>query len=407
MTFPAVSDAIQTVVLSGIGGYGGHYLRLLRPLAEAGRARLIGAIDPAAERAADYPGLQAAGVPVWRDFDAFLAAGVKPALLVVAAPIQFHAGQSCAALAAGIGVLCEKPAAATAAEAAAMAAAAAAAGRLLAVGYQMSYSTAVQAAKADLLAGRYGAPRRFRTWAAWPRTSAYYGRNRWAGRIRDDAGRAVNDSPVNNACAHYLHNMLYLLGPTPAAAAAPARVEAELYRANPIENFDAAGLRVTTDSGVEVLFHVAHCVDATIGPEFVLECERGELRYAAGPGATLVGRTAGGETRDYGDPNAGPERKLTVSLEAASAGRTDSPCGIAAAAMHTAVVDALQRLPIHDFAPAAIARRETKPGEILTFVPGLVDDLRRCYDDGRLFSEAGLPWAGAAGSVHCPTAGGR
>jgi len=65
---------------------------------------------------------------------------------------------------------------------------------------------------------------------------AYFRRNDWVGRIRTDAGHCVFDSPANNAAAHYLHIMLYLLGATREGAAMPASVQAETYRANAIEN---------------------------------------------------------------------------------------------------------------------------------------------------------------------------
>lgn len=380
-----------TVVLSGIGGYGGTYLQLLRPLQASGRVRLTGVIDPAASRAPDYAALLAAGVPVWPDFGAFRAAGVRPDLVILASPIQFHGEQSCAALDAGLSVLCEKPAAATVAETERMRRSREAGGRLLAIGYQWSFSQAIQTLKEDILAGRYGAPRRFRAWVAWPRTSAYYGRNGWAGRIRDGAGRPVFDSPVNNATAHYLHNLLYLLGERVDRAAAPARVAAELYRANAIENFDAACLRIQTAGGVEVLFYTAHCVKEQQQPEFVLEFEHG--RVAQTFGEPVIGTSRDGVIRDYGRPDDDLPRKLLQSLDAAAAGRTDTPCGIEAASMHTRVVDALQGLTVHDLAADVAVREEVRPGEILTFVPDITAAMRACFESGRLFSEAGVAWA--------------
>jgi predicted dehydrogenase len=389
-----------TVVLAGIGGYGKVYLDLLRPLQEAARARLVGAIDPFAARAPDFPALAAAGVPVWPDFDRFRAAGVRPDLIVLSSPIQFHCEQSCAALAMGVPVLCEKPAAATVAEIDRMAAAQQAAARLLAIGFQWSFTPAIQSLKADLLAGRYGRPLRFRTWVGWPRTSAYYGRNTWAGRVRDGAGRPVNDSPVSNATAHYLHNMLYLLGDAPERAAAPLQVTAELYRANAIETFDAACLRLSTRAGTEILFLTAHCVDETRQPEFVLECTGGAIRYRRGE-AGILGTTRAGEVRDYGNPDAGLACKLTHSLEAAVAGRTDTLCGIDAAGMLTRVIDALQRIPVRPFDVSLVTRREVAPGEGLTCIPGLAGVMQACFAAGCLFSEANVPWAAAAQTVDC------
>ena len=47
--------------------------------------------------------------------------------------------------------------------------------------------------------------------AAWPRYFNYYARNNWAGKLAMN-GTWVFDSPVNNACAHYLNLALFWAG---------------------------------------------------------------------------------------------------------------------------------------------------------------------------------------------------
>src|SRR5690606_17230028 len=103
---------------------------------------------------------------------------------------------------------------------------------------------------------------------------AYYRRSGWAGKIRDPEGRWILDSPANNAMAHDLHNMFYVLGKKTDESAVPAWVEAELYRAYPIENFDTAAVRCRTADGVDVLFYVSHVPLAEKGPVFSYEFER-------------------------------------------------------------------------------------------------------------------------------------
>src|SRR5918992_777122 len=95
-----------------------------------------------------------------------------------------------------------------------------AAGRQVSIGYQWSFCPAIQ---------------RLASMVLWPRDETYYLRNKWAGRLFTGQGHPVFDSPVNNACAHYLHNMFYVLGDRTDTSAVPARVTAELYRANSIE----------------------------------------------------------------------------------------------------------------------------------------------------------------------------
>lgn len=380
------------VVLCGVGGYGSAHLQVMRPAMEQGRMRLVGGVDPFVERAPDKADLAARGIPVWRDLDGLRASGVRPELMVLASPIHFHCEQTCAALEMGANVLCEKPVAATLNEVAQMTEARDRARKLVAVGYQWSFSSAVQNLKRDIQQGRYGRATRLRTWVAWPRHSGYYERNTWAGKIYDAQGRPVFDSPVNNATAHYLHHMLYVLGTDgPDSAAQPVSLTAELYRANRIENFDAACMRIQTADGVEVLFYAAHCVAQGNRPTFIFEFERGTV---ASSGDTFRGTLADGTTVDYGRPDTDAmQRKLDDTLAAVRQGSTQTVCGIETAAMHTRVVSALQRLPIHTFAAALRQTQTLEDGAVLTSVPGLFEAMRAGFEQGYLFSEMGMPWA--------------
>jgi predicted dehydrogenase len=265
-------------------------------------------------------------------------------------------------------------------------------GRWAAVGYQWSFSRAVQDLKTDIMSGRFGRPLRLRCLYPWPRDLAYYGRNDWAGRKRDGSGGWVLDSPANNAMAHDLHNMFYLLGPGPAESARPAFVQAELYRAYPIENFDTAAARITTEFGTEVLFYVSHVSASDPGPVFEFEFESGTV-HGRGRGVSLRGRFADGTETDYGSPDAEPLRKLDLALAEA---RTDRPpvCGIAAATSQTLCLNGMQDSSpdIAPFPADVVERRGVGPAERLV-VTGLDEALTACYEGRRLPSEIGLAWA--------------
>ena len=170
--------------------------------------------------------------------------------MLIVTPIHLHAEHTCFALRNGANVLCEKPLAGTLIDALAMHEAQREAsergGPFTAIGYQWSFSQAVQSLKRAILSGSLGRPVRMRTMVHQPRPIGYFRRNDWAGRIRTPDGHSVFDSPVNNASAHFLHNMFYLLGATRETSATPAWVQAELYRANAIENYDTAALRCRT-----------------------------------------------------------------------------------------------------------------------------------------------------------------
>jgi predicted dehydrogenase len=365
------------VILSGIGGYGSFYLNYL--LGEDNTCcELTGAADPAPDRSTHLDALAARNIPVHASLEESLAED-QAELVILASPIQFHADQMCAALARGCHVLCEKPLCASLADIERMKAAERNSGRHVAIGYQWSFSRAIQALKQDLLAGALGAPKRFRTLVLWPRSYAYYARNNWAGRVRDDAGRQVLDSPVNNATAHYLHNMLYLLGPSLSRSARPTSIDAELYRVNNIENFDTVVMRVATDAGAEVLFYSTHAVRDERGPEFVLECANATVTYKWHE--AIVARFADGTEKSYGDPDAGPHRKLTCTAEAITAG-SEALCGIDAASAHTECVCALHKQC--DIAPFSEERIRVgeHDGTCWTWVDGLDAQMVAAYDAG-------------------------
>jgi predicted dehydrogenase len=381
------------VALSGLGGYGEHYLRMLLDSPAGEAVRLVAGIEPQPERCARLKDLQARGIPVFPSFDAWQQSGAPAELVIVSAPIHLHAPQTCAALAAGCHVLCEKPVAATVQEVRRMIAAREAARRVVAVGYQWSFYHAIRALKRDLLDGVYGRPLRFRTLVLWPRTHAYYRRSSWAGALRSPQGDWVLDSPVNNACAHYLHNMLYLLGPAEDRSAPPVSVTAELARANAITNYDTAALRARTAAGAELLFVTSHAVDQACGPAFELECEAGSVRLSGGS-QTIEGLPRGGARREYPLTQDQELLKLTVTLEALRSG-APVPCGLETAMAQTLVMDgAHDSAPrIVEFAAADTRTLEQPNNDTLTCVPGLLEQLKACYDAWCLPSEAGARWA--------------
>lgn len=378
------------VVLGGIGGYGNNYVNYLLDAGAAHGARLVAAADPASAGCKRLNELKALGIPVLATLDAALDAAPAD-LVVLSTPISLHAPHTCAALAHGAHVLCEKPLCASFEDARAMFESRARAGRQVAVGYQWSFSKATLDLKRDILAGRLGAPRRLKTLVLWPRDWAYYHRNRWAGRLRDDQGRWVLDSPVNNAVAHYLHHMLYLLGDRVDRSLHPATVTAELYRANAIENYDTAMLRARASNGVEVIFTASHAVQRTIGPTCLFEFERATITFGETTGNHFVAHFANGETKDYGSPDQF-DQKLWTTIDCVRSGEP-VPCGLEAASAHTVcMLGAQQSSTIMPF-PADLVRSTGEGGHALVSVDGLSETLERCHAANRLPSEAGVPWA--------------
>jgi predicted dehydrogenase len=403
------------VLMVAIGGYGYHYLRALLDEVPAEHATLAGVVDPFASQSAAWPRVTQLGVPIVDSVDAFFAAGHQADLTVVSSPIHYHVSQSLTALEGGSHVLCDKPLGATVPDVDRLVRARDRAGRFVMVGYQWSYSDAIQSLKRDLLAGRYGRPLRVATLCAWPRALAYYRRNTWAGRLRDrDTGAWVLDSPANNAMAHFLHNALFLLGTDMARSALPAAVTAELARAYPIDSADTAACRILTDGGCEVLFLASHVTEHAIEPRFRVECEKGVIVYGE-TGRRIEGTTGDGHLEDYGDPDAAHQfQKLFAAIDrvrrlgdgvvspphSGDDAASSDVCGVEAAAAQTIGVTAM-----HESAPEvavfpALLRRGF-PGERV-HVTRLGTELLRCYRSAVMPSEVGCPWA-APGRRVLPT----
>jgi predicted dehydrogenase len=386
-----------SVVLSGIGGMGAVYLQALLEKQAEGGLRIAGAVDPVPERSPHFARLKELGVPVYPDLEGFYGRH-EAEFAVISSPIQFHAPQTCLALEKGSSVLCEKPVAATVQEVRRMIDARDRAGRWVAVGYQWSFSRAIQDLKADIRRGRFGAARKLKCLYLWPRDFAYYGRNDWAGRQRDAAGAWILDSPANNAMAHDLHNMFYVLGRDLDTSAVPVDVEAEIYRAYDIRNFDTAAARIRLESGAEILFLVSHVSREDSGPVFRYNFDRGTVA-GRGRNADVRASFADGSERGYGSPDLEPLKKLGDCLAAVRSGAAPV-CGLEAALSQTLALDGIQdAMPdIAEF-PARLVRTEPTPAGDRLWVEGLDEILFRCYEEGRLPSELGAPWSRKAGWI--------
>jgi predicted dehydrogenase len=378
------------VAMVALGGYGNFYLEHLFADYATGY-ELVAGIDPNPVRCRYLDQFEERDIPIYPNLDAFYAEEDAD-LVIIAAPIHLHAPFTCTALAHGSNVLCEKPIAATIQDVATMAEAEAAHDGFVAIGYQWSFADAIQAFKQDIIAGKLGQPLRFRTKVLWPRAHSYYHRNSWAAQIKTAGGRYVLDSPVNNATAHYLHNCFYVLGATRESSARPVDVQAELYRANDIENYDTAALRSHTEGGVEILFYTAHPVPESVGPDLAYEFEDAVVEFEAWEGP-LVARFKDGRVKDYGNPFAGEAQKLWQCIDAVRTGAKPA-CGIEAATSHTLCVDGAQESSrLIDF-PEDLLRRREEHDDTLIWVEGLLPALESCYDQGMLPGEQpDVAWA--------------
>ncbi len=371
------------IALAGVGGYGTFYLQELLNSNSNHEFELVAGIDPFPDRSSMYMELKQANIPIFPDLSAFYKNETAD-LVILAAPIHLHAPLTCLALSHGSNVLCEKPLGASAEDAMKMMEAEVESGKLISIGYQWSFSDAILSLKRDIIAGRLGKPLRFRSLVLWPRSQSYYQHNDWAGHIRSTDGSWVLDSPVNNATAHYLHNSLFLLGKSLSESAVPTQILSELNRANPIENYDTAALRVNNDADVDLLFLTAHSVISQHGPLIHYEFEDAIVEYSdTDPEFKVYFRN--GIVESYGSPDATIYNKLWQTIDSI---HTSTPvvCGVQTAIPQLMCVLGAQKTPIVSF-PPELVKVYQDGNDSITWVEGLAEVFMACYQSNTLPSE--------------------
>lgn len=387
-------DEPVSVLLVGIGGYGAKYVEHLLKEGKDHNAFIVGAVDPYAENSKYYSVLAEMKIPIYRTMEEFYE-NHRADLAIISTPIHLHCEQTCLALEKGSHVLCEKPVAATVQEVRKMIEYRDRYGKIVAIGYQWSYNPAVLKLKEDILSGKFGSPILLKTIVLWPRDTSYYNRSNWAGKLKVN-GRWVLDSVANNATAHFLHNMLFVLGETLIDSAWPLEVTAELYRANEIESYDTCCMRIKTKNAT-ILFYASHAVKEKLDPVFEYKFEKATVisNHPDYPESSekIVVVYLDGKREIYGPTEHGSMRKLWTVIDVIR-GRGGMICTLESAMTHTVVINgAHESMPeISDF-PIELKRMEGTPP--LIWVEGLSEIMRRAYADEKLFSEMGVGWAKA------------
>ena len=371
----------MNILLVGAGGYATGYVKELLKNEDPDMA-WVGVVDPYYDACAKKAEIDAAGIPVYSSMEEFYAEHHAD-LAVICTPPFLHREQSICALSHGSYVLCEKPVAPTVAEAQAMCEAEKTYGKWIAIGYQWSFSQAIRALKHDILAGVLGKPLGFKTAISWPRDLAYYGRGTgWAGRIERN-GHMILDSIASNACAHYLHNMLFLLGETMESSAEAEEVEAVCLRANEIENFDTCSIRMRA-GGVPLYFIASHAAGKKRNPEFIYRFDHAEITFAQDEGSEIVATFADGSVKRYGDPFANNFSKL---WDCATAVRNGSVpvCTVATAMAHTKVIERIWRdYPVCEFPRETVKFDEAKNR---IYVEGLFERMYQAYENETMLTK--------------------
>ena len=368
----------------GIGGYAQISLDNIFEETDKGRNdfEIVAFVDPYPEVSKHYERLRNMNIPYFADIDSMYASGISPELCLISTPIQFHTQLMLTCLKNGSSVICEKPMTGNAEDIDILAKAEKESGKFIAIGYQWSYSDAIQLLKKDIMNGVYGKAVNMKTLVMWPRDKAYFKRSTgWAGKIYASNGEKILDSVANNATAHYIHNILYVLGDGVDASMKATDVEAVLIRTNDIETFDTCIAKFKLECGADGLYIVSHSTQNTVNPQFEYTFEKGVVTFNEEQGV-IIGKTNDGKTINYGNPFDAPTKKFFDCIDCIKNGKTEVLCGIRGA---SAQVDFIAKLhannEIHNASKNSL--KETEDGRL--YLEHLDDILLRHYEIGGSF----------------------
>jgi predicted dehydrogenase len=250
-------------------------------------------------------------------------------------------------------------------------------GRWIAIGYQWSFSEPIQKIKQDILSGKLGKPISLKCAISWPLGLDYYSRGSgWAGRISKN-GVMMLDSIASNACAHYIHNMLFLLGESMDTSAEIDDISGVCLRANNIESFDTCTLKMTVGDA-QLYIAASHAAENERWPEFVYKFEGGTLNYTEDESGEVVAIMADGSTTSYGILPKHTKAKVWVCVNAIREG-TRPICTVKTALPHTRVIKSIfEKIATKDFPREVIAFDEKRNR---VYVKGLYEKMYQAYEN--------------------------
>ena len=368
----------------GIGGFANNYLQSLLSC-ENPDFQIVGMVEPYPENCKFYPQLKDMGVPLYASMEEFYGENTAD-LAIITTPIHLHTPQILCALNHGSNVMCEKPLSGVSSDEKPILEAMEKSGKFVIIGFQWSYSKAVRDLKQDVQDGIYGKAEFLKCMVLWPRSKEYFTRGSgWGGRITINGGTIINDSVVNNATAHYLHNILYVTGNGYGISNEVAELECNLTRTNAIENFDTATLRFRLADGTPGVYIVSHSTLEQVNPVFEYRFEKGTVTYCEADGQ-IIGRFHDGTIKYYGNPFLNNNIKIYDAIRGVNTPGYVPPCGPATAAAQVRCVEKLQTNPIRNINGAYIHENNSDKGHFL-YVEGLDALLKKCYEEEKIMSD--------------------
>jgi len=377
-----------SVVQVGSGGFAASHLKKLLDPEMAEHLKLVGVVDPYAINSPHYNRFKDL-VPVYNDLTGFYAEN-SASLAFIATPIHLHFQQCMTAMENGSHVLCEKPLVPTLSQLELLAAKSKSTGKMLGVAFQWCYSAVMLNIKERVLAGEFGKPLNLKSLVAWPRGWSYFSRS-WAGKLKTSDGELVHDSVISNAAAHYLQNMLFLLGPSMAESAELTDIAVECYRANDIETFDTVALRGQA-SDADIFITASHAINYNLPHplmDYAFENARILISFCEQDGRCVI-HHKDGRVEDMGSGlGGGSWNELIFTAQSIRDGRPWC-CTIDTVRPFTKIIDFIfSNVKAQPFNNAFVVRDLDKQ---CTYVKNLHLDLMECFHRCKLPSEIDFLW---------------
>ena len=372
------TDKKVSVLLVGVGGFGGQYIDLI--LKHSDRVRLVGGVETGNVPQETIDKLKDHKTRFYKTMEEFYAENSAD-LCIVSTPIHLHKEHAICALSHGSNVLCEKPAAACSKDLEEMMSFQN--DKFVAVGFQHCFADNILNLKKDIIDGVWGKPKLFKTITFFPRPSKYFKSRKWSGKIMSDDGRMISDSIVNNACAHTLQVLLFLLGAEMNTSVSPESTEVRLYNANGLETFDSIALKLQTTANVPIFYYASHTTMEKHGREFELVLENGSVRYSEDE-CILKGTFNNGEVKDYGWCKSN-EDKFLKCVKAAAGEKDMVSCTLSTAFSQVKAVEMImQHLDETYIFSADEVKTYSKNSDTYVYVPKMAELLMEAYRENKL-----------------------
>ena len=386
---PSLEAKRLPIALIGASGYGTYHLNILRAFQDSGLVELVAVADPAISRLPDLrANLERQHISCYENSEELFRRERNLKAVGIAAPIPWHEELCRAALGQNFFIYLEKPPVPLIQQWDSLMRLDSS--RKIAIAFQNIASSPVQTLKRWLVESRLGKIETIRIAGGWPRDTAYYGRNNWAGKLLL-GDMPVFDGPATNGLAHVLHDAMFLASPEPSGFAVPMEVKAELYRARPIESYDTCSLQAVLEGGITLTAALTHACEKLFPYQIVVTGSKGKA-WINGDGTALENDQGWAQVRESIEPFRSRCYENFVRYALGHRARPDTFLADTRGYVLLTNGMLLSSGTIHPIATPHASVVGTGQEETYA-IQGIHSLLQSTLETGLLFSEQGVTWA--------------